>query len=70
MKKQKHENKIHLILLGETGVGKTSIMRRFINNEFISKSSSSIGIDYNFKSMKYNINKNLLSHWRWIFYYI
>ena len=54
MKKQKHENKIHLILLGETGVGKTSIMRRFINNEFISKSSSSIGIDYNFKSMKYN----------------
>jgi len=53
MKKQKHENKIHLILLGETGVGKTSIMRRFINNEFISNSSS-IGIDYHFKSMKYN----------------
>jgi small GTP-binding protein len=54
MKKLKPVNQIKLVLLGETGVGKTSIMRRFINNEFISKSSSSIGIDYNFKSMKYN----------------
>ena len=54
MKKPKPVNQIKLILLGETGVGKTSILQRFVNDEFVDKSPSSIGIDYNFKKMKYN----------------
>ena len=47
------ENKINLILLGESGFGKTSIMMRFVNNEFVDKKSSTIGIDYYIKHMKY-----------------
>ena len=54
MEKTKPVNQIKLILLGETGVGKTSILQRFVNDEFVDKSPSSIGIDYNFKKMKYN----------------
>ena len=54
MKKIKPVNQIKLILLGETGVGKTSILQRFVNDDFVDKSPSSIGIDYSFKKMKYN----------------
>ena len=32
--KDKDEKAIKVILLGESGVGKTSIIRRYINNEF------------------------------------
>ena len=54
MEKTKPVNQIKLILLGETGVGKTSILQRFVNDDFVDKSPSSIGIDYSFKKMKYN----------------
>ena len=49
-------NQIKLLLLGETGVGKTSIMQRFVENKFEDKSTASIGIDYSFKTMKYKKN--------------
>ena len=53
MKKIKPVNQIKLVLLGETGVGKTSIMQRFVENKFEDKSTASIGIDFSFKTMKY-----------------
>ena len=53
MKKKKPVNQIKLVLLGETGVGKTSIMQRFVENKFEDKSTASIGIDFSFKTMKY-----------------
>ena len=53
MKKLKPVNQIKLVLLGETGVGKTSIMQRFVENKFEDKSTASIGIDFSFKTMKY-----------------
>ena len=45
--KDKDEKAIKVILLGESGVGKTSIIRRYINNEF-----SGINFRYNFFSQR------------------
>ena len=41
--KDKDEKVIKVILLGESGVGKTSIIRRYINNEFSQYSESTLG---------------------------
>ena len=44
---------IKLLLLGETGVGKTSIMHRFANKKYEDVKASTIGIDYETKIIKY-----------------
>ena len=46
-----------IILLGDSGVGKTSIIKKFINNEFNEDIKCTIDIDSLYKSIK--INKNL-----------
>ena len=37
MEEEPEEKDVKVILLGETGVGKTSIINRFINNKFEEK---------------------------------
>ena len=44
---------IKIILLGESGVGKTSFFKRFIFNEYGEQFVSSIGVDYAFKNINY-----------------
>jgi DnaJ family protein C protein 27 len=46
---------IKLVLAGECGVGKSSIARQWVHNEFSNKSESTIGIDYIFKEMKNSV---------------
>ena len=46
-----------IILLGDSGVGKTSIIKKFINNEFNEDIKCTIDIDSLYKSIK--IDKNL-----------
>ena len=41
--KEEDEKAIKVILLGESGVGKTSIIKRYINNEFSTYSESTLG---------------------------
>ena len=41
--KEGDEKAIKVILLGESGVGKTSIIKRYINNEFSTYSESTLG---------------------------
>ena len=59
--RDEEEKDIKVILLGESGVGKTCIINRYINNEFISDSKSTIG-SFSFTktiikdNIKYNIN--------------
>lgn len=40
-----------VVLLGESGVGKTSIIAQYINNEFTSNKQSTIGASYSTKSI-------------------
>ncbi|OMJ91032.1 hypothetical protein SteCoe_6494 [Stentor coeruleus] len=44
-----------LILVGECGSGKTSIVRQWTCAEFSNKTESTIGIDYTFKDMKTSV---------------
>lgn len=41
-----------IIIAGDTGVGKTSLVRRYIDNEFIPSKKATIGIDYFLKNIK------------------
>ena len=52
----KNENKmieIKLILLGDAGVGKTSIMQRITKNKYEDTKETTIGIQYEKKIIKY-----------------
>ena len=53
MKGVKSGKLIKIVLLGQTGVGKTSIIRRFVDNKFEDKISATIAIDYEMKPMEY-----------------
>jgi small GTP-binding protein len=53
-KKQKKdiEDSKKIITLGESGVGKTSIIRRYIHNIFDENNLSTIGLNFSFKEVK------------------
>ena len=53
MKNQKKMNDIKLILLGDVGVGKTSIMQRIAKNKYEDTKDATIGIQYEIKIIKY-----------------
>ncbi len=55
--KDKDEKAIKVILLGESGVGKTSIIRRYINNEFSQYSESTLGTNFLVKEI---VKKNII----------
>jgi small GTP-binding protein len=47
-----------IILIGDSGVGKSNLLDRFSRNEFNLNNKSTIGVEFSTKSMKYN-NKTL-----------
>ena len=48
---------IKVLLLGESNVGKTSIFNRFIENKYEANISSTIGVDFESKTLTYKNNK-------------
>ena len=44
-----------IILIGEPGVGKTSIMSKFISNEFKGSYQSTLGVEFKSKELYINI---------------
>ena len=60
MKDNKEENQINeikILLLGDSGVGKTSIFKKYTNNEFKGNYNSSIGVDFLTKIIEYKKKK-------------
>ena len=53
MKNEKKMKEIKLILLGDAGVGKTSIMERISKNKYEDTKDTTIGIKYETKIIKY-----------------
>ena len=51
--------KFKVVLIGESGVGKTSILQRYISNEFNSNQFSTIGSSYVEKIIKIGNNKKI-----------
>ena len=46
-----YDIKLRIMMIGDSTVGKTSILRRYCKNEFLTKYVSTIGIDFQFKNM-------------------
>jgi len=53
-----YDYNIKLLMIGDSNVGKTSILLRYVNNQFSSAFISTIGIDFQIKYIKVN-NKNI-----------
>ena len=51
--------KFKVVLIGESGVGKTSILLRYISNEFNSQQFSTLGSSYVDKIIKINNDKKI-----------
>ena len=47
----------NIITLGDSGVGKTSIIQRYVNNTFLQDTISTIGFSYGFKDVTLKNNK-------------
>ena len=45
---------IKIVLVGDSGVGKSNILNRFVNNEFVHDSKSTVGVELNSKSFIIN----------------
>ncbi len=43
---------VRLLIVGETGVGKTSLLVRFNEDNFISDQKTTIGVDYKAKEVE------------------
>ena len=48
------EFRFNILLLGDSNVGKTSLIKRFIKNEFDSNDSSTVGLEFENKKVKIN----------------
>ena len=62
-KKQNQEIVIKILLLGDSGVGKTSILLRYVEEKYEQNCVSTIGIDYKIKDLEYKNFKIKLQIW-------
>ena len=44
--KQDYDYQFKILVIGDSGVGKTNMLSRFTRNEFDQKSTSTIGVDF------------------------
>lgn len=63
MKMSMMPRQLKVIVLGDSGVGKTSILARFANNEFSSNYQATIGADFLFKELIVDGTKFILQIW-------
>ena len=54
----KEEEKFKVVVVGDSGVGKTNLIKRFILNEFSLDSKATVGVE--FISKNYNINNKII----------
>ena len=57
------DEKIKIVLVGEASVGKTSIIQRYIDNNFSTNNSSTIGLSYVSKKLSINNRNFRLDIW-------
>lgn len=59
----KHDKKYKMIIIGSSGVGKTSLIYKALKNEFTPNLQSTLGFEYNNIIAKINDKKILLQTW-------
>ena len=60
---EKLKKKIKIILVGDSGVGKTTIIKQYISKMFCKTTLSTIGSEYNIKEIEINNEKIILQIW-------
>ena len=50
----KEDYKLKVVVVGDSGVGKTNIIKRFISNKFIANSKATVGVEFTNKSYRIN----------------
>ena len=58
-----YDEKIKLMVIGDKNVGKTSLIKRFCQNEFDNAFITTIGIDFQIKNIKMNNKKIKIQIW-------
>ena len=51
---EKEDYKLKVVIVGDSGVGKTNLVKRFISNTFISNSKATVGVEFLSKSYRIN----------------
>lgn len=54
MAKRDYDHLVKVVLIGETGVGKSCILTRYADDEFMESFISTIGVDYRFRMIETN----------------
>merc|ERR1719277_56930 len=62
-KAEAYDHLFKICIIGQSGVGKTSILRRFIDDEFEDKQMSTIGVDFKVKYVDIGGKKVKLAFW-------
>ena len=60
---QKYEDSISIIIIGDSKVGKTTLMKRYINGNFSENIIPSLGIELYRKIKEINRKKYLIKIW-------
>ncbi|VDN90594.1 unnamed protein product [Brugia pahangi] len=59
---------LKILIIGESGVGKSSLMLRFVDDTFDPEIAATIGVDFRVTSMMVNQNRVKLAIWASIFF--
>jgi small GTP-binding protein len=57
------ESSYKILIVGDSGVGKSSLLLRFCDSKFFSSGGPTIGVDFKVKSIKINRSYIKLSIW-------
>jgi GTPase SAR1 family protein len=60
MKKCVAESKVKILMLGESGVGKSSILNRFTDDKFSPNFYTTLGVEYKQRQIELKNGKNVL----------
>lgn len=55
-----------IVLIGDSGVGKSNILSRFTRNEFCLESKSTIGVEFATRTLQVSLMRSVI----WIFFFI
>ncbi|KAL5008544.1 hypothetical protein ScPMuIL_014125 [Solemya velum] len=60
---RQYDNLLRLLLVGDTGVGKTCLLCRYVTDEFVESHISTIGIDFKMKMLEVDGKKIKIQIW-------